>query len=206
MKPINLNLGCGIHLVKDFINVDSEYEEVDIRGKQGIFVNANIEEDAVYVKADIRKLPFKDNYADYAEAIDVVEHIPISDVGLAFNEMFRVMKPGSVIKIVTPDMNGVFVDFIRGELSPTINLLYYNELAQVIYGNQKYYGEFHKCPFTPRFLMHCLTTAGFSNLRIEMYRGGTPSMMLPKLKTVGQLGEDKKFIRNDYLFAEGKKP
>ena len=63
-KQTWLNLGCGIRLLSNFINVDVAFDLKDLKEKKGTFVNAEIDKNSAFVKADMRKLPFKDNSAD----------------------------------------------------------------------------------------------------------------------------------------------
>ena len=66
-KQIKLNLGCGIRLVKGFINVDKAFTLEDIKAQAGPFRQAVCEKGAKFVQADMCNLPFEDNFADYIE-------------------------------------------------------------------------------------------------------------------------------------------
>lgn len=66
------------------------------------------------VVADARRLPFRDNSIDRISADSVIEHIAQSEQVLA--ECFRVLKPGGLVKFVTPfafNLHGYPDDYLR---------------------------------------------------------------------------------------------
>lgn len=86
-RVIKINLGCGRHLWADFINVDFEN---------------NASHKKPDVVADLRKLPFEDNYADEAHAIHVLEHFYPWEVEDVLKEWRRVLKPGGKLILEMP--------------------------------------------------------------------------------------------------------
>lgn len=205
-KPVKINLGCGVGLKGGWINVDNTYEEEELRGKKGQFVNATIEEDAVYVKADARDLPFDDNYADYIECVDMIEHVPFNHTVLVLAEMLRVLKPGGEVLVMTVDFDelarlwteriaGKDLDF-RDQNGPFYDLL------EVIYGNQKAGGEFHVSAFNPRYMNELFKHAGFEDIVITIYPTGCTNF--PKLQAY-QYGEGLN-VRTQMIVLTAKKP
>jgi ubiquinone/menaquinone biosynthesis C-methylase UbiE len=170
-KDIKLNLGCGKRLEKDFINVDSK----DFKQKGFNFV-----------KADVRKLPFKDNYADYIIAPQVLEHLPMKDVVPALKEWTRVLKPKGKIVITVPNFNDLAQSWIN-EMGEKIDLTRYLTLAQHIYGNQFHEGEFHHTPFTPHFMQFILTDSGLKSWKIFAYPAMVKAMSYDGLDEVGRV-------------------
>ncbi len=53
------------------------------------------------VRADVGKLPFKDSSFDIITSMSVIEHLPYPEA--AFRELSRVLKPGGVAVIQTPN-------------------------------------------------------------------------------------------------------
>lgn len=213
MKKVKLNLGCGITLVKGFINIDAAYDfEELIENKDGYFDGALIEEGAEYLRADIRELPFPDNYADYAESIDVIEHIPFADVIATLKEIHRVLKPGAELLLTTPNVDGVFLEWIKMSQKPRFDFKEYQSMAQVVYGNQTQSLETHLTPFNKKFMNYCLGEAGFDHWNIYLYPPHTSTYDQHRVAETHQPFWEKikkqnleSFTRNDYIFVEAYK-
>jgi len=132
LKKIQLNLGCGRTLLKGFINVDKGY---DFKDKS-------------FVKADVRDLPFPDNYADYILARQVLEHITFLHVPNTLHEWIRVLKPGGRMVITCPNFSLMAKDW----LETPFNIQEAYEMNQGLYGNQMGEYETHLSPITPEIL------------------------------------------------------
>lgn len=164
---IRLNLGSGILLLKDYINVDMAFSYDDLKNgmgkKNNIYKDAVIQEEAKFVQASILKLPFKDNYADVAEMHQVVEHFRIRDVIPAFKEVYRVLKKGGKLILTTPNFNALCLEWINMITHPSngFNIDLWTLKAEEFYGNQANDAETHRCPMTPEFLIYSLNHAGF---------------------------------------------
>src|SRR3972149_5524962 len=125
---MKLNLGCGTQQKKGFVNVDNYVE-----GKKGY----------EFVKADIRKLPFEDNTVEYVEMMSVLEHLPYRDTITALDEIYRVMRPGAELVLLTENFDGLAMSWIRMCMEG-FNPQEYIDTVETIYGNQLNDGEFHK--------------------------------------------------------------
>lgn len=172
-KPIKLNLGCGIELQPGFINVDMIPLKW-LKEKSGLYSKAKVA--GKYVRGDVRKLPFKDNYADYIIASEILEHIPLADVNKTLREWVRVLKPGGKMIITCPDFNAIANDWVREMINAPFDPAVYGDTAQVIYGSQIGAGEFHKCPITPQFFQYYLGSMGLKEGKIKVYPKGTPTI------------------------------
>jgi len=171
MEKIKINLGCGKRLEKGFINVDS----LDFKQKGFKFV-----------KADVRKLPFKDSYADYIIAPQVLEHLQMTDVVPALKEWTRVLKPKGKIIITVPNFCDLAQDWVN-EMGGKVDLERYLRLAQHIYGNQFHEGEFHKTPFTPHFMQFILGDSGLKKWKIYAYPAMVKAMSYDGLDETGRV-------------------
>jgi len=177
-KPlVKLNIGCGIIPAGDgFINVDNYFTLEDLKGKQGIYQNAVVPKDCKFVKGDMCNLPFKDNYADYIETIDVIEHIGFRQSLKAFSEMYRVLKPGGKLCIMTEDFNWLAQKWVDTIKDKPLDVKQYLNLMEMIFGNQRGAqgdnGEYHRQCFTPDVLANWLTSAGFKpkNVKVRVYK------------------------------------
>lgn len=192
--PIWLNLGCGISLASDFINVDNflEYEDLKkgFETKEGFYKNARIMPRSKFVKGDICALPFKDDFADYIEANDVIEHIEMRMVDKALSEMYRVLKPGAKLGLSTTNFDALAklwtVNVTGNKFETQADIDKMITLSQVIYGHQSTLGEFHKTPFNPYIIGYRLQMAGFKleNIKITIFPTNSPEMM-PQLAYKG---------------------
>lgn len=172
-KEILINLGCGVGLLSGFINVDKHITEEmlreGIKTKAGLCANAVYPRDAVFVQGDILDLPFDDNYADYIECIEMLEHLPFRDVQRAVAEVFRVLKPGGEAVFFVPDMDDlaqVWLERVKGKQWDPAT---YFGLIQQFFGNQIHAGEYHTSGFTGNYLQGMLQAIGFSKVTVEHY-------------------------------------
>lgn len=183
-KEVWLNLGCGVSLSDGFINVDNFYDLKDLeegqRTKEGFFKGARVTEETAFIKADICALPFEDNYADYVECNDVIEHMPMSKVLTALREMYRVLKPGAKLGLMTTNFDELaklWTKEIEGNsLEKDSDWDKVFVLSQVIYGNQAWEGEYHKTAFNPYIIGYYLKGAGFdlSKMTITIHPTNSP--------------------------------
>lgn len=173
MKTLRkLNLGCGIDLQPGFINIDL-YDLKDLKEKKGALCKAKVR--GKYIKSDVRKLPFKDNYADYIIASEILEHIPLKDLNNTLREWVRVLKKGGRMVITVPDFDEVCREWLAEPYDPER----YGEMAQVIYGNQITPGEFHTAPLTVAFFQNSLGKMGLKSGKITTYKRGHPTIDYP---------------------------
>lgn len=101
-----LDLGCGNGLMAGAImDHGGYYTGVDISKKliglcKKKYASYIKTKQAEFVTADAMKLPFKNNYFDYAVSIAMMHHIPSEELRQKFmNELFRVLKNGAIAKI-----------------------------------------------------------------------------------------------------------
>jgi ubiquinone/menaquinone biosynthesis C-methylase UbiE len=185
-KKVQLNLGCGIHLVKDFINVDNSFTLKDlqkgVKTKKGMFGAAEIDKGATFVRADVCKLPFKDNSVDYIESISMVEHIPLAGIFTMFGEIKRVLKPGCKAVIMTIDFADVAKLYLEELDKKDFDANRFRDIAQIIYGNQVSEGEFHRTPYSQWTFARISSEVGFKEVKVTYYpRYCTED---PKVKTM----------------------
>lgn len=85
-----LHIGCGQHLIEDFLNADLSPMSKDV-----FRLNAT------------KTFPFNEASFDYIFSEHMIEHIPYSDGLRMLNECHRVLKKGGKIRISTPDLQSV---------------------------------------------------------------------------------------------------
>lgn len=95
-----LNIGCGSYLIPNFLNVDF----YGWRSSRGVFEH------------DLRKdLPFSSNRFEGVVTEHTIEHLYPNVTIKLLSEIFRVLKPGGVLRVGVPDLDK-YLDFCAGEL------------------------------------------------------------------------------------------
>lgn len=100
---MKLNLGCGPHYAKGWVNVD-----VTESDEHGIHPDILVGPD--------EGLPFPDNAFERAYLGHVLEHVPWEDCAVVLAEVARVVQKGGRIGIVGPDSKRTLEQWKAGEL------------------------------------------------------------------------------------------
>lgn len=116
---IKLHLGCGGRIFNNWLNCD-----------------INLQSDC-YVDL-IKKLPFKDNSADFIYSEHVVEHFDYPQAKQLLKECYRILKPNGVIRTAIPDLDF----FIKGILEERTDEKY----KRFVKWHQGFYQEISECP------------------------------------------------------------
>lgn len=88
--PVKLNVGCGTDYKEGWINIDNNSDN-------------NIEK--LDLNWDLRNpLPFKNGSVDFIYNEHFIEHLTVEEGQKAIKDMMRVLKPGGVVRIATPDL------------------------------------------------------------------------------------------------------
>lgn len=136
-----LNLGSGWDIREGWVNID---------------MNASHNPDIV---ADATRLTqIEDNFAGYAVAQDILEHIHRDRCMTALREWNRVLRPGGLLEVRTTDVIEVVNLMNKPEWS---NPDGHNTLLRCMFGTQGYEGDFHLNGFTQIWLTDALVKAGF---------------------------------------------
>ncbi|MCJ8509261.1 DUF4214 domain-containing protein [Rhizobium lemnae] len=136
-----LNLGSGHDNKVGWINVDMH------------------ERHSPDIVADVTKLvTIGDNYAAYALAQDVLEHVSRDTVLTALHEWNRVLRHDGLLEVRTTDVIAI-TDLMRQPERD--NPEEHNRLLQCIFGTQGYVGDFHLSGFTETWMRDALEKAGF---------------------------------------------
>lgn len=136
-----LNLGSGHDNKVGWINVDMH------------------ERHSPDIVADVTKLTsLEDNFAAYALAQDVLEHVSRDTVMTALHEWNRVLRNGGLLEIRTTDVIAIADLMRRPERD---NPHEHNRLLQCMFGTQGYVGDFHLSGFTETWMRNALEVSGF---------------------------------------------
>jgi SAM-dependent methyltransferase len=153
MKKVQVNLGCGSNILKDFINID-------------IYDNP---EEKNYVKGTALNIPLKNASVDYIVLDQVLEHIAMADIVPVLYEIRRVLKVGGRCVIMVPDFEGAVKQWLSVNHNGSFDPQTYKYFSEVIYGNQNHEGEFHKTPMCAGYLHFVLKLVGLTKHTISFY-------------------------------------
>ncbi len=137
---LKLNLGCGMYYKPNYVNIDKYDESVADK------------------TLDITKLPYENESVDEIEASHIIEHFDIIKLPYLLAEWFRVLKPGGVIYIETPDLS---------KSTRKLRLSSYNtkkNILRFLFGID-IPGNIHKLGFTYSFLRKTLLLIGFNKIK-----------------------------------------
>lgn len=91
-----LHIGCGEHLLPGWLNCDLLEGWLNDRMMRGSIAVVNLNA--------VKPYPFADNTFDYIFSEHMIEHVSYAEGGRMLAECFRVLKPGGVVRITTPDL------------------------------------------------------------------------------------------------------
>lgn len=147
MEPIKLDIGSGGPSGdSSFIGVDAFAEGAD-------------------VQAFMWDLPYEDGSVDTIICLQALEHVSKFAVVPTLTEFKRVLKSGGKLQVSVPDLEWSCMNWLSHQTTE------WN--MDIIYGNQKHEGEYHKTGFSMAILaMYFNAVGGFEVHKME-YEGGT---------------------------------
>ena len=212
---LRLHLGCGSTVAPGWENVDKS-PNVDIGRVPGLrsvlarlgaltSEQASAEFPAGIVRADVRAgLKYPDASVSHVYTSHMIEHMARWQAGELLRECHRVLVPGGVIRIATPDFAAMVQAYLDGaaENGPTPadhfmhDLLTFREEREnpVRRVARRLVTAPHQWVYDAESLGHLLVEAGFSNVVTGTYREGD----FPDLHILE--------IREDSLFMHGTRP
>ena len=105
-----LQIGCGGNILAGWLNSDLNPVRsmgVYIANRQGSPSSKGVAprplRDVIFVDAT-KRLPFPDGAFDYIFSEHMIEHIPFRAATGLLGEIFRVLKPGGILRLSTPDL------------------------------------------------------------------------------------------------------
>ena len=130
-KTIKLDLGCGPNPREGFIGVDSiafndKVFKTDLSAKQWVFGAEALKIDGVTLEHAKGGWALADNSVNEAHCSHFLEHLTGPQRVLFFNELYRVLTPGSGCLIITPHWasNRAYGDFTH-QWPPVAEMMYY---------------------------------------------------------------------------------
>jgi SAM-dependent methyltransferase len=158
--PIRLDLGAGHKHQDGWVRVDFDTDRKKCTMGGGVQeVGSALAPD---VAADLRKLPFPDDYADIARAIHVIEHFQVWDAPAVLAEWVRVIKPGSALVIECPCLEKIAALFNVPNIPPYMTFW-------GLYGDPRLKDPLmmHHWCYSERQLAGLMQEAGLTDIRPE---------------------------------------
>lgn len=144
-KLVKLDIGSGGYSSDDtFLSVDL-YTEADII-------------------APMWDIPLPNESVDVIFSSQALEHVGKNDVLPTLREWERLLKSGGRLQLIVPDLEWACQWWLANQTT--------GWPMDVIYGNQKHEGEFHKTGFSQKILLNYFTQIPLYIHKIE-YIGGT---------------------------------
>lgn len=168
---MRLNLGCGNTRIFDMLNID---------------IKKTLTTDLI---CDVRHLPFADNSCEVIYSSHCIEHIYYAQTFDLLKEWYRVLAPGGVLRIYTPDFGNLIWDYVLSHDNIIMRTLSFSGL-QFLWWRVKYAAQFwlslrlcrltpgligvimgdknespHRALFTYKYLKGLLANAGFTKIR-----------------------------------------
>jgi predicted SAM-dependent methyltransferase len=91
-----LNIACGQRYHKDWINIDFHSDSRFVK-------KMNI----------LSGLPFESNSMDAVYCGHFLEHIDVEECKIVLSEIYRVLKPAGVIRVVVPDLENICREYLK---------------------------------------------------------------------------------------------
>jgi predicted SAM-dependent methyltransferase len=165
--PLRLNLGCG----GDWM--DSGIINIDCR-------NLLPPDGITFLRADVSDLSdmFADGHVVEIWAKDVLEHFPQGMAAKVLDEWTRLLAPGGVLHLKTPDLQALAQFILNGSEKDEVK-------AYRVYGGQNYAENFHRAGFTVPMLRSLLEARGLEVLEAKRHEGTNLSITARKAAIAG---------------------
>jgi len=149
-RGLRLHLGCGTVRLQGWVNVDLETSQADLH-------------------LDItRGLPFPDGSARLIYHEHVMEHIGVDEGARCLRDWLRLLEPGGVLRIATPDLGYVVERYLAGDWRDQawLRLPEYEFIrtpAEMLNTSMRWWG--HQYLYDEAELRRRMTEAGFTTIR-----------------------------------------
>lgn len=159
---MKLNLGCGDVPLEGWVNIDLESDKADL-------------------KHDLtRPLPYEDGSVDFVYSEHFIEHLTAEEGLSLLKECRRVLKPGGVLRVATPDLGYVMLRYFlfwkRQSWLKKYGYQWIKTKAEMINISFREWG--HQYLYNREELRRRLTEAGF----VKVYRKKRGRSKYPELR------------------------
>jgi SAM-dependent methyltransferase len=170
------NLGCGTHIYNDFLNVG--FWEHLAHGSLYKDINGTV--NTFMLNHDLRNgIPANNDSLELVYHSHMLEHLSYVDGMNFLKECYRVMQPGSKMRILVPDLE-LWINAYTSD-----NKFFFNEYRKIL-DNDIYvtngsifmgmlHNHDHKCGYDYESLKWILEFIGFNNIVRTLYADGSIS-------------------------------
>lgn len=149
---MNLHIGCGPCYFENWINIE---------------IDPNYKCDLIHDMT--QPFPYESNSVDFIYSEHTIEHITVEDAVKFFKEVYRILKPGGVIRTATFDMD-VFLQHHQPESIDWKEAAHWNEVGlgfietrmESLNIAMRWWG--HQYVYNVEEMIRRLREAGFSNV------------------------------------------
>jgi SAM-dependent methyltransferase len=137
-----VNLGCGLHCESGWLNIDGSLTSLlgtnidtlnkmiyKFAGSSAYYnfddFNKIIKNKKIYWRNLSKKIPLSDCSVNIVFTSHFLEHLTKKDGERFLNEIYRIMKPGALVRILVPDLDLAIQRFNKGEIEDTLDLFFY---------------------------------------------------------------------------------
>lgn len=188
---IKVHIGCGPRVLKGWINIDIAYQPYnnlkyftdehysrEMRGNKDEFVPIDISEYG---------LPLPDNSVDVIFHEDFLEHIPQRDQIVFLSESLRVLKPGGVHRVNTPNLIASMRD--HSDFSKGMRGVYFSEWDK----------HKHINVLTPSLLQEMASMVGYGEILFNKRDASVSSLIPSEYRPAGDRPESDGNIFADLI-------
>lgn len=176
-----VNLGCGLHCLSGWLNIDGSLTSLlgtNINSLNKVIYKAAgssayysfndfndvVKNNKLYWRDLTDKIPLNDNSVDIVFSSHFLEHLTKIKGEQFLKDIYRIMKPGGLVRILVPDLDLAIQKFNQGEINETLDLFCYtSEEADF---------SAHKYNYTFGSLKTKLEDIGFNNVVRQSHQKG----------------------------------
>ncbi|MBC8551752.1 MAG: methyltransferase domain-containing protein [Candidatus Brocadiales bacterium] len=188
-KEVKVNLGCGLAIAPDWINIDGSLNSLIAAWPRWVhqmfyrMSGANryyscgeycsLLRDHQFIHHDLaRGIPLTDQSVDFIYSSHFLEHLHLENAENLLRESFRVLKPGGIIRICVPDLAhaiSLYGNGMADKKQMLSNYFFVEDKAS--------YFAAHKYMYDFELLEEALMRAGFEDVRqCDFQKGVTPDL------------------------------
>lgn len=179
---IKVNLGCGLRCLPDWINIDGSLVSLLKSKKYKIMnkilykfagssayykfeeFNSILQSNDIYFQNLVNGIPIHGRSADIVFSSHFLEHLTKED-GLHFlSECYRILKPGGLFRLLTPDLDIAFDQFKKEDSEKVLDLFFYT--------SNSFDFAAHKYLYNFQMLDTRLRSIGFKTIQKKNYQEG----------------------------------